>query len=135
MAYYPEIFSVRAIAIILQYTEEFLNHLINTSVFYMDLETNMIGLERCEQIFKIEMEKDSLDINDNYIEKNNLINLEQKYESWPDKPTIEFFNYFARYRPNTPDILKNMGYLKEKKRIYILFIPKIIKIYTFFIFI
>ena len=109
MALHTEIFSVRAIAIILQYTEEFLNHIINTSVFYMDLETNMIGLERCEQIFKIEMEKDSLDINDNYIEKNNLINLEQKYESWPDKPTIEFVNYFARYRPNTPDILKNIN--------------------------
>ena len=104
MAYYPETFSVRAIAIILQYTDEFLNHLINTSVFYMDLETNMIGLERCEQIFKIETEKNSED----------FIYDEIKYENWPEKGSIEFINYFARYRPNTPDILKNIN-LKIKK--------------------
>ena len=104
MAYYPEIFSVRAIAIILQYTDEFLNHLINTSVFYMDLETNMIGLERCEQIFKIETEKNSED----------FIYDEIKYQDWPEKGSIEFVNYFARYRPNTPDILKNIN-LKIKK--------------------
>ena len=105
MAYYTEIFSVRAIAIILQYTEEFLNHLINTSVFYMDLETNMIGLERCEQIFNIKTEKNSEDI--------SYIN-DSRYENWPEKPNIEFSNYFARYRPNTPDILKNIN-LKIKK--------------------
>ena len=109
MAYYTEIFSVRAIAIILQYTEEFLNHLINTSVFYMDLETNMIGLERCEQIFNIETEKNSEDI--------SYIN-EKKYENWPEKANIEFTNYFARYRPNTPDILKNINLkIKEGEKI------------------
>ena len=107
MAYYPETFSVRAIAIILQYTEEFLNHLINTSVFYMDLETNMIGLERCEQIFKIETEKNAEEISNN--KKDEI-----KYENWPEKGNIEFINYFVRYRPNTPDILKNIN-LKIKK--------------------
>ena len=107
MAYYPETFSVRAIAIILQYTEEFLNHLINTSVFYMDLETNMIGLERCEQIFKIETEKNAEEISNN--KKDEI-----KYENWPEKGNIEFVNYFVRYRPNTPDILKNIN-LKIKK--------------------
>ena len=99
MAYYPETFSVRAIAIILQYTEEFLNHLINTSVFYMDLETNMIGLERCEQIFKIETEKNT----------ENFIYDENKYKNWPEKGNIVFKDYFVRYRPNTPDILKNIN--------------------------
>ena len=80
MAYYPETFSVRAIAIILQYTQEFLNHLINTSVFYMDLETNMIGLERCEQIFKIKTEKNS---EENIYEDIN-------YKNWPVNGNIEF---------------------------------------------
>ena len=113
MAYYTEIFSVRAIAIILQYTEEFLNHLINTSVFYMDLETNMIGLERCEQIFNIETEKNSEDISYDI----SYIN-EKKYENWPEKANIEFTNYFARYRPNTPDILKNINLkIKEGEKI------------------
>ena len=104
MAYYPETFSVRAIAIILQYTEEFLNHLINTSVFYMDLETNMIGLERCEQIFKIETEKNS---------ENNTYDANE-YKDWPEKGNIEFENYYARYRPNTPDILRNINLTIKK---------------------
>ena len=104
MAYYPEIFSVRAIAIILQYTEEFLNHLINTSVFYIDLETNMIGLERCEQIFKIKSEKN--------INENNL--------NFPEKGDIEFSNYYVRYRPNLPDVLKNINIkIKNKEKIAI----------------
>ena len=97
MAYHPEYYSVRAIAVILQYTEEFLSHLINTSVFYMDLENNMIGLERCEQILKIEMEKDS--DNNNYPENKN----------WPEKGNIEFINYSASYRPNTPEILRDIN--------------------------
>ena len=98
MAYHPEYYSVRAIAVILQYTEEFLALLINTSLFYMDLENNMIGLERCEQILKIEMEKDS-DNNNNYPQNKD----------WPSKGTIEFINYRASYRPNTPEILRDIN--------------------------
>ncbi len=71
----------------------------------MDLEANMIALERCEQIFNIKTEKNSEDI--------SYIN-ETRFENWPEKPNIEFSNYFARYRPNTPDILKNIN-LKIKK--------------------
>ena len=104
MANHPEYYSVRAIAIILQYTEEFLNHLINTSTFYMDLENNMIGLERCEQILKIEMEKGSENIDESLINDN-----------WPKTGNIEFVNYFASYRPNIPDILKNITLKIEDK--------------------
>jgi ABC-type multidrug transport system fused ATPase/permease subunit len=98
MACHPEYYSVRAIAVILQYTEEFLNHLINTSLFYMDLENNMIGLERCEQILKIEMEKDC--------QKTNKLTLD---DNWPKTGNIEFINYHASYRPNTPEILKDIN--------------------------
>ena len=97
MAYYSDTYSVRAIAIILQYTEEFLLHLINISLFYIELENSMIGLERCEQIVKIEMEKDSF---------NNEILIT---EDWASKGNIEFINYYASYRPNTPEILKNIN--------------------------
>ena len=98
MAYYSEFYSVRAIAIILQYTEEFLLHLINTSLFYIELENSMIGLERCEQILKIPQE--------NYNEySNDNLNI----ESWDKNGTIEFIDYNASYRPNTPDILKNIN--------------------------
>jgi ABC-type multidrug transport system fused ATPase/permease subunit len=110
MANHPEYYSVRAIAIILQYTEEFLNHLINTSTFYMDLETNMIGLERCEQILKIEMEKGSENVDESLINDN-----------WPKTGNIEFINYFASYRPNIPDILKNINLkIEDKEKIGII---------------
>ena len=99
MAYHPEYYSVRAIAVILQYTEEFLSHLINVSLFYMDLENNMIGLERCEQILKIEMEKGA-EKDDNNLDFN---------DNWPFKGDIEFINYRTSYRPNTPEILKNIN--------------------------
>ena len=98
MAYHPEYYSVRAIAVILQYTEEFLAHLMNISLFYMDLENNMIGLERCEQILKIEIEKGS----------DNTDNLSM-WDEWPKRGNIEFINYNASYRPNTPVILKNIN--------------------------
>ena len=98
MAYHPEYYSVRAIAVILQYTEEFLAHLMNISLFYMDLENNMIGLERCEQILKIGIEKDS----------DNTEDLSM-WDDWPKKGNIEFINYYASYRPNTPEILKNIN--------------------------
>ena len=98
MAYYSNYYSVRAIAIILQYTEEFLLYLINTSLFYIELENSMIGLERCEQIVKIEMEKD--------IDNNSEILIN---ENWSKIGDIEFYNYNASYRPNTPVILKNIN--------------------------
>ena len=96
MAYYSDTYSVRAIAIILQYTEEFLLNLIDISLFYIELENSMIGLERCEQIVKIEKEK----------EYNNEIQIDEK---WSKIGNIEFVNYHASYRPNTPVILKNIN--------------------------
>ena len=99
MAYYSDYYDVRAIAIILQYTEEFLLHLIHTSLFYIELENSMIGLERCEQILKIPQE--------NYGEnKYNNIKIEEDLSNTGD---IEFINYTASYRPNIPDVLKNIN--------------------------
>ena len=100
MAYHSEYYSVRAIAIILQYTEEFLLYLINTSLFYIELENSMIGLERCEQILKIPQENNNNDSN------NYMDNLSQ---SWDKNGTIEFIEYNASYRPNTQDVLKNIN--------------------------
>jgi ATP-binding cassette subfamily C (CFTR/MRP) protein 1 len=98
MAFHSDIYSVRAIAIILQYTEEFLIHLINISLFYIELENSMIGLERCEQIVKIEMEKEG--------SKNSEIKIDEK---WSKNGNIVFINYEASYRPNTPLILKDIS--------------------------
>ena len=118
MAYHSEFYSVRAIAIILQYTEEFLLYLINTSLFYIELENSMIGLERCEQILKIPQE--------NYNSNNSNININNNNEfdidnNWDKKGEIEFINYNASYRPNTPDVLKNINLkIKNEEKVGII---------------
>ena len=70
--------------------------MIDISLFYIELENSMIGLERCEQIVKIEKEK----------ENNNETQIS---ENWSKNGDIEFVNYSASYRPNTPVILKNIN--------------------------
>ena len=99
MVYYSNHYSAKSIAIILQVTEDFINLLVNTSMYLSQLEISMIGLERCKTLMKIETEKNP--------EKNITKELEQK--NWPNEGKITFVNYSASYRPDTPMILKNLN--------------------------
>jgi ABC-type multidrug transport system fused ATPase/permease subunit len=58
----------------------------------------MIGLERCEQILKIPQEKY------NEFSKDDL-----NEQTWDENGSIEFIEYNVSYRPNTPDVLKNIN--------------------------
>lgn len=99
MVYYSKNYSASSIAIILQTTEEFINLLVNVSMYITQLEISMIGLERCRTLLKIEAEKNP--------EKNITKELEEK--NWPNEGKINFINYFASYRPDSPLILKNLN--------------------------
>ena len=99
MVYYSKNYSASSIAIILQTTEEFINLLVNVSMYITQLEISMIGLERCRTLLKIEAEKNP--------EKNITQELEEK--NWPNEGKINFINYFASYRPDSPLILKNLN--------------------------
>ena len=99
MVYYHKNYSAESIAIILQTTEDFINLLINSSMYLSQLEISMIGLERCTNLMKINTEKKP--------EKD--ITQELRNKKWPNKGKIEFKDITASYRPETPIVLKNIN--------------------------
>ena len=101
MAIYSKYFNIQAMAIILQCLEDLSEKLLNSVRFYSELELCMIGLERCEQVRKINTEKEP----PTNCDKTN----ELKLKNWPEKGKINFINYFAKYRPDTPDVLKRIN--------------------------
>ena len=100
MVYYSDNYSAKSIAIILQTTEDFINLLVNTSMYLSKLEISMIGLERCKTLLKIETEKNP--------EKDITQDLELKH--WPNEGKINFINVSTSYRPDTPLVLKEINF-------------------------
>ena len=99
MVYDYKKYSAESIAIILQTTEDFINLIINSTMQTSQLEISMIGLERCINLLKIDIEKKP--------EKDISQELESK--NWPNQGKIKFVNFSASYRPETPIILKNIN--------------------------
>ena len=99
MGYYSNYFSAQAMAVILQGLEDLIESLLEGVKIYTNLEITMIGLERCEAVTKIQTERKS---------KNDQT-LVLKESKWPNKGKINFIEYFTSYRPDTPEILKNIS--------------------------
>ena len=99
MGYYSDFFSAQAMAVILQGLEDLIESLLNGVKIYTTLEMTMIGLERCEAVTKIQTERKP---------KNDETSLVKK-KNWPNIGKIKFTKYFASYRPDTPNILKNIN--------------------------
>ena len=100
MVYYSNNYSAKSIAIILQTTEDFINLLVNASMYISKLEISMIGLERCKTLLRIEAEKNP--------EKDNSDELEEK--NWPNEGKIKFIDFSVSYRPDTPLVLKDVNF-------------------------
>ena len=98
MGYYSDFYSAKAMAIVLQGLEDLIESLLNGVRIYTTLEMTMIGLERCETVTKIKTERKPIE---DYTSK-------LKKEKWPRLGKIQFFDYFTSYRPDTPNILKNI---------------------------
>ena len=103
MVYYRDKFSAQDITIIIHATEEYIDQLIHAITFFSNLEITMIGFERCQAVQKIKTEKIEPLLNNN--PNSSLIS-----KNWPQKGKINFNNYNASYRPDTPIILKNINY-------------------------
>ena len=99
MGYYSDLYSAQAMAVILQTLEELIESLLDFVKIYTTLEMTMIGLERCEAVTKIQTEKKPKNDQTLTLKKNN----------WPNKGKINFIKYFVSYRPDTPDVLKNIN--------------------------
>ena len=99
MGYYSDFYSAQAMAIVLQGLEDLIESVLNGVRIYTTLEMTMIGLERCETITKIQTERKPIED----------ITQKLKREKWPKLGKINFKNYFTNYRPDTPEILKNIN--------------------------
>ena len=99
MVYYSNFYSAQAMAVILQGLEDLIESLLNGVKIYTTLEMTMIGLERCEAVTKIQTER----------KPKNDQSLVLKKNKWPNKGKINFIEYFTSYRPDTPEILKNIN--------------------------
>jgi ABC-type multidrug transport system fused ATPase/permease subunit len=99
MGYYSDFYSAQAMAVILQGLEDLIESLLNGVKIYTTLEMTMIGLERCEDVTKIQTERKPKIDETLLMKKNN----------WPSFGKIKFLKYFASYRPDTPNILKNIN--------------------------
>ena len=99
MVYYSDFYSAQAMAVILQTLEDLIESLLNGVKIYTTLEMTMIGLERCEAVTKIQTERKPKNDQTSLMKKNN----------WPNKGKINFIKFFANYRPDTPEILKNIN--------------------------
>ena len=99
MGYYSDFYSAQAMAVILQTLEDLIESLLNGVKIYTTLEMTMIGLERCEAVTKIQTEK----------KPKNDQTLIMKKKNWPNFGKINFIKYFTSYRPDTPDVLKNIN--------------------------
>jgi len=71
----------------------FLNH-------YSTFESNLISFERCRAFTKVEVEKDA----------ETKLPVTNYSSSWPAKGEIELKNYYAKYRPNLPYVLKDVSF-------------------------
>ena len=100
MGFYSDFYSAQAMAIVLQGLEDLIESLLNGVRIYTTLEMTMIGLERCETITKIQTERRPIEDCTSQLQK----------EKWPKLGKINFDKYFTSYRPDTPEILKNINF-------------------------
>ena len=103
MVYYREKYSAQDITIIIHATEDYIDQLITAITFFSNLEVTMIGFERCQAVQKIKSENIEPILNNN---PNSVLIA----NNWPQKGKINFQNYSASYRPDTPIILKDINY-------------------------
>jgi len=67
---------------------------------YSLFESNLISFERCRAFTKVEVENDA----------NTKLPVANYSRSWPESGEIEFKNYYAKYRPNLPFVLKDVSF-------------------------
>jgi ABC-type multidrug transport system fused ATPase/permease subunit len=63
---------------------------------YCNMETSMVSVERCYEYTEIIQEAENVKDTDR--------------ESWPETGSIEFQNYYVKYRPTTELILKDLSF-------------------------
>lgn len=105
-----ETYSPQSIGLLLSYSIKMIFYMYDAFKRFSFLTELLISLERCDNYTKVIQEKYRETEEDNklLISLKNIHKENQKYKSFISKGKIKFENYSARYRPDTPLILKNI---------------------------
>ena len=96
-------FDAKTVGIMLDYSSDFSEELLEVFEQGTHVEKSLISLERCDAYTKLPSEK----YDDEKIEKNKIYSLEDK--SWPNEGKLSYVNYSMKYRPNCDMALKNIN--------------------------
>ena len=96
-------FDAKTVGIMLDYSSDFSEELLEVFEQGTHVEKSLISLERCDAYTKIQSEN----YEDEKIEKNKIYSLEDK--SWPNEGKVIYENYSMKYRPNCDLALKNIN--------------------------
>lgn len=96
--YRMDLFTAEVIALMLKYSSEFSEKLLESLEQSTKVEKAIISFERCETFIQILSEK-----------RSKMKDEEKHLMNWPSKGEVKFDNYSMRYRPNTEIVLKNIN--------------------------
>ena len=96
-------FDAKTVGIMLDYSSDFSEELLEVFEQGTHVEKSLISLERCDAYTKIQSEN----YEDEKIEKNKIYSLEDK--SWPNEGKVIYENYSMKYRPNCDLALKDIN--------------------------
>ena len=101
-------YNPQSIGLLITYSIKLINHMYDSFKRFGFITELLISFERCDSYTKVIQEK-----NNNSKENNSLLiykNGNKKIKSFISKGKITFINYSAKYRHDTPLILKNITF-------------------------
>jgi len=89
------------IGLLITYLLDLNNNLIQVLQTFSNFESNLISFERCKAFTEVDTEKSH----------NTMVPLANyDHYSWPNHGEIEVKNYFTKYRPTLPYVLKDISF-------------------------
>ena len=105
-------FDAKTVGIMLDYSSDFSEELLEVFEQGTHVEKSLISLERCDTFTKLPSEK----YEDDKLYKKKIYSLSDK--SWPSEGKVNYENYSMKYRPNCDLDLNNVNIeIKKKKKI------------------
>ena len=96
-------FDAKTVGIMLDYSSDFSEELLEVFEQGTHVEKSLISLERCDAFTKLPSEK----YEDEKIGKNKIYSLDDN--SWPSEGKVNYENYSMKYRPNCDLALKDIN--------------------------
>ena len=101
-------YNPQSIGLLITYSIKLINHMYDSFKRFGFLTELLVSFERCNSYTKVIQEKNHNSKENSYLEIYNHGN--KTIKSFISKGKINFINYSAKYRPDTPLILKNITF-------------------------